>query len=55
MRDLHPYTKVMFPALREQWFVARHRKRGHKVLHYGSPELNARCYWRCDCMARYFC
>jgi hypothetical protein len=51
----HPYTRLLFPAARENWFVGRHRKRGHKLRHFGTPEMSARCYWYCDCQARYWC
>ncbi len=54
---MHAYRKRLFPVTRESLFVRRHRARGHRVLHYSVPWESriARCYWRCDCKARYFC
>lgn len=56
-KTMHAYRKRLFPELREQLFVRRHRARGHRVLHYAMPQWSClgRCYWRCDCNKRYFC
>ena len=51
---MHSYKKVLFPALREKRFVRGHRRIGHKVTHFPVTRP-ARCYWRCDCGARYRC
>lgn len=59
-RDMHAYRKALFPALREKRFVRGHRRTGHKVRHFGMDQqygfqVLGRCYWRCDCGARYWC
>lgn len=55
MTVMHASTKLLFPEVRERRFVDRHRGAGHKVIHHGTPQLGARCYWRCSCGARYWC
>lgn len=52
---MHTSTRLLFPEVREKRFVRQHRDAGHKVLHYGKPQLGARCYWRCSCGTRYWC
>ena len=50
---MHVYRKILFPGLREAWFVRLHRYRGHKLVHLGP--VKGRCSWKCDCGERYWC
>jgi hypothetical protein len=51
---MHQYTKIILPSLREDWFVKRHRRRGHSVVH-NTETAAYRCYWECSCKALFRC